>query len=150
MSDLIERQAAIEALYDWEMTYDWDDHCRKEDPKPAYIVSPSDVIEELPSAQSEPSQVARDIATIIENEQDMMVIERNAQRWIPCSEKPDTERNVFVARGTSESMSVCVGHYDHGLEQWYEDRNWFAKCLYDGMYWCEIPPLPEPYKGEQE
>ena len=69
------------------------------------------------------------------------------ERWIPCSEKPDTERNVFVARGTSESMSVCVGHYDHGLEQWYEDRNWFAKCLYDGMYWCEIPPLPEPYKG---
>lgn len=53
MDDLISRQAAIEALYDWEMTYDWDDHCRKEDPKPAYIVSPSDVIEELSSAQPE-------------------------------------------------------------------------------------------------
>lgn len=33
----------------------------------------------LPSAQPEPSHVARDIATIIENEQDMRVIERNAQ-----------------------------------------------------------------------
>jgi len=53
MSDLISRQAAIDALFDWEMTYDWDDHCREEDPKPAYIVSPSDVIERLPSAQPE-------------------------------------------------------------------------------------------------
>lgn len=51
MSDLISRAAAIDALFDWEMTYNWDDHCREEDPKPAYIVSPSDVIEQLPSAQ---------------------------------------------------------------------------------------------------
>ena len=78
----------------------------------------------------------------------MPLIPQPEQRWIPCSEKPDTERNVFVARGTSENMSVCVGHYDHGLEQWYEDRNWFARCLYDGLYWCEMPPLPEPWKGE--
>ena len=49
----ITKQAAIEALFDWEMTYDWDEHCREEDPKPAYIVSPSDVIEQLPSAQPE-------------------------------------------------------------------------------------------------
>lgn len=50
-TDTISRQAAIDALFDWEMTYDWDEHCREEDPKPAYIVSPSDVIEQLPSAQ---------------------------------------------------------------------------------------------------
>ena len=53
MDDLISRQEAIEALFDWEMTYNWDDHCREEDPKPAYIVSPSDVIEQLPPAQPE-------------------------------------------------------------------------------------------------
>ena len=53
MDDLISRKKAIEALFDWEMTYNWDDHCREEDPKPAYIVSPSDVIEQLPSAQPE-------------------------------------------------------------------------------------------------
>lgn len=52
-SDCISRREAIEALFDWEMTYDWDDHCREEDPKPTYIVSPSDVIEQLPSAQPE-------------------------------------------------------------------------------------------------
>lgn len=50
-ADLISRRGAIEALVDWEMTYDWDDHCREEDPKPAYIVSPSDVIEHLQPAQ---------------------------------------------------------------------------------------------------
>ena len=66
--------------------------------------------------------------------------------WIPCSETPDTDRNVFVVRGEHEFMSVCIGHYGHDNNQWYEDRNWFAKCLYDGLYWCEIPPLPEPYK----
>lgn len=50
-ADLISRRGAIEALVDWEMTYDWDGHCREEDPKPAYIVSPSDVIEHLQPAQ---------------------------------------------------------------------------------------------------
>ena len=41
-----------------------------------------------PSAQPEPSQIARDIANIIENERDMRVIERNAEserkkgKWI--------------------------------------------------------------------
>lgn len=70
-----------------------------------------------------------------------------AQQWIPCSEVPDTDRNVFIARGDGNMMTVCVGHYRHDYKQWYEDRNWFAKCLYDGLYWCEMPPLPEPWKG---
>ena len=71
--------------------------------------------------------------------------------WIQCSERlPDTDRNVFIARGTPESMTVCVGHYRHDYDQWYEDRNWFAKCLYDGLYWCEMPSLPEPYKEDEQ
>lgn len=44
MEELISKRMAIDTLLDWEMTYDWDDHCREEDPKPEYIVSPSDVI----------------------------------------------------------------------------------------------------------
>ena len=74
----------------------------------------------------------------------------SVQQWIPCSEVPDTDRNVFIARGDSNMMTVCVGHYRHDYKQWYEDRNWFAKCLYDGLYWCEIPPLPEPWEGGQD
>lgn len=53
MEELISKRMAIDTLLDWEMTYDWDDHCREEDPKPEYIVSPSDVIKKLPSLQSE-------------------------------------------------------------------------------------------------
>ncbi len=71
-------------------------------------------------------------------------------KWIPCSDAPDTDRNVFIARGEKEKMTVCIGYYDHDYKQWYEDRNWFAKCLYDGLYWCEMPPLPEPYREEGE
>ena len=52
MKKLIDYQAAIDALFDWEMTYDWDDRFREVDPKPEYIVSPSDVIKKLPTAES--------------------------------------------------------------------------------------------------
>lgn len=43
------------------------------------------ILKDLPSAQPEPSQVARDIATIIENEKDMRVIaaqSRKTAEWI--------------------------------------------------------------------
>lgn len=113
MSDLIERQAAIEAVskgcQEWRGIFG---RCEEN-------------ILALPSAQPE-------------------------QQWISCSEKPDTDRNVFIARGTHDNMSVCIGHYKHDYEQWYEDRNWFAKCLYDGLYWCEMPPLPEPYAERRQ
>ena len=72
------------------------------------------------------------------------------QRWVPCSEEPDNNRAVFIARGEPKFMSVCIGYYDHDFKQWYESRNWFAKCLYDGLYWCDRPPLPEPYREEGE
>ena len=67
-------------------------------------------IEHLPSAQPEPSQVARDIATIIENEQDMRVInaqpERKKGRWIhqakfgriECDQCGKVYRNAFVPK----------------------------------------------------
>lgn len=72
--DLISREVAIDDIKSRDPSRIWD------------IVDIEEWVSALPSAQPEPSQVARDIATIIENEQDMMVIERNAQRWIPCSE----------------------------------------------------------------
>lgn len=70
------------------------------------------------------------------------------QRWFPVSDPPDTDRNVFIARGEQGNMTVCIGHYSNEYKQWYEDRNWFGMLLYDGLYWCEIPTLPEPYRGE--
>lgn len=80
------------------------------------------------------------------------------QKWIPCSEPPQDDRNVFIAHGTNDFKSCCIGHYEHGMKQWYEDKNWFASPIYDCKYWCDIPelpdmgdkqfemPLPEPYK----
>lgn len=65
------------------------------------------------------------------------------QRWIPCSEPPEDDKNVFIAHGTEDFMTCCIGHYDHDSGQWYEDRNWFAKLIFDGMYWCEMPILPK-------
>lgn len=67
-------------------------------------------------------------------------------KWIPCSNVPDTDRNVFMARGEHGNMTVCIGHYNHDYKQWYVDRDWFAMCSYNGLYWCEMPPLPEPYR----
>ena len=51
MSDLISREKALEEIEDWERCYTWDEHCRES--KEDYIVSPSDVIVNLPSAQPE-------------------------------------------------------------------------------------------------
>lgn len=50
MNDLISRQAAIEALHQWEQNYTWDEYDAKYSPS---SLSPSDVIAELPPAQPE-------------------------------------------------------------------------------------------------
>ena len=55
-----------------------------------------------PSAQPEPSQVARDIATIIENEQDMRVIARSTQPE-PLTDK---EQRIFLTAMAREEK-VC-------------------------------------------
>ena len=50
MSDPIERQAAIDALMVWEEGSFWDEECLKHRGEPGWV-APSDVIENLPSAQ---------------------------------------------------------------------------------------------------
>lgn len=62
--------------------------------------------------------------------------------WIPVSEPPKDGRNVFLAHGTNNFKSCCIGHYEQGMG-WYEDRNSFAKPIYDCKYWCDIPELPD-------
>ena len=48
--DLIDRQAAIDALMEWEETSVWDDGCLKHRGEPHWV-APSDVIERLPYVQ---------------------------------------------------------------------------------------------------
>ena len=85
---------------------------------------------------------------------------RPQEEWIDCKEPPSTDRNVFIAYGTDNMNSVCIGHYRHDMKLWYEDRNFFTKPIYDAMYWCEIPQFhtqikgaddeTEPHRGEGE
>lgn len=63
MTDLISRQTAIDAL---DSIGSLDTYADREYAR--------GIFNALPSAQPEPSQMARDIATIIENEKDMRVI----------------------------------------------------------------------------
>ena len=76
--------------------------------------------------------------------------DRPQGEWIDCKEPPSTDRNVFIAYGTDNMKSVCIGHYEHDMKMWYEDKNFFAKPLYDGMYWCEIPQFPTRMKGADD
>lgn len=64
-------------------------------------------------------------------------------KWIPCNEPPKDGRNVFLAHGTNNFKSCCIGHYEHSMKRWYEDKNWFASPIYDCKYWCDIPDLPD-------
>lgn len=49
---------------------------------------------------------------------------------------------MFLAHGTNDFKSCCIGHYEQGMG-WYEDKNFFAKPIYDCKYWCDMPDLPD-------
>lgn len=139
MDDTIYRQAAIDALGRVDMVTDtWCDE---------YALGQRDLwiktkkaLEELPSAQ-------QTTCKYWDMESDFCALYRPSaqpeQRWIPCSEPPGDDENVFIAHGTENFMTCCIGHYDHESGLWYEDRNWFAKPIFDNMYWCEMPILPK-------
>ena len=78
------------------------------------------------------------------------IADRPRGEWIDCKEPPSTDRNVFIAYGTDDMKSVCIGHYRHDMKLWYEDKNFFAKPIYDAMYWCEIPQFPTRLKGAND
>lgn len=111
-SDTISRQAAIDALrtcYDTEtITMDNGDE---------YINYGDAVgeIEQLPSTQPEPQQVAKDIARIVENEQDMRVIaqpERIKGHWIKIS-----PANIYECSECGKSVmtsDICAYDFCHG------------------------------------
>jgi hypothetical protein len=81
---------------------------------------------------------------------DLAIAALERDRWISVNKPPDTERNVFICHGTPSFKAPCIGHYDHTMKRFYEDKNWFASPIYDAMYWLEMPrlPLPEPPKEE--
>ena len=113
-----------------------------------------DIIIAVPSAQ--PQDIARDIATIIENEKDMRVVLKQP-RWIPCSERlPGESGRYLVTRGLNACGSlwnrIYIVNYSDlmGIKS---ERIWWQgnvgkpdfERLDDVLAWM---PLPEPYKGE--
>lgn len=121
------------------------------------------MVEEMPSAQ--PEQIARDIATIIENEKDMRVILKNAEHTETHS--CDCERT-----GTHESSREWyMKGYRDGQPRWIpcSERNpdkdgrylitgkmgtVYSLDLEDGRWYGGIKPiawcvLPEPYKESE-
>lgn len=134
MSDLIKRGDAIDAVIEWY-------GC-----KPNDIEAFEKIIEAIPSADTDLSEYSDKLwKTAYERGK-----ADRPQEWIDCKEPPSTDRNVFIAYGTGDMKSVCIGHYEHDMKMWYEDRNFFAKPLYYGMYWCEIPQFPTRMKGADD
>lgn len=80
MNDLISRQAAIDALdvlcqeHRYRILGKRETYSQYNEAWQDALDRAEGAIFNLPSAQPEPSQVARDIATILENEKDMRVI----------------------------------------------------------------------------
>lgn len=98
--DTIYRQLAIETIR----------KCAVKEVTPAYmLIDKAEAMTELmnlPSAEPEPSELARDIATIIEDEMDMRVVLKNAELE-PCDfcvykDDCDEMRIYCPARGVTE------------------------------------------------
>ena len=152
MDDLISRQAAIDVIR----------KCSIKEVTPAYmLIDKAEAMTEvmlLPSAQPEADQVARDMATIIENEKDMRVIQKNAeQQWVPVTERlPEVCGRYLVTRGLKACDAlwnrVYIINYSDlmGLKS---ERIWWKgnvgksdfERIDDVIAWM---PLVEPYEGE--
>ena len=94
-NDLISRQAAIKALHDEIVRRRIDEDTNDDGTLDEFDTEA--ILRRLPSAQ--PEQIARDIATIIENEQDRRVVLKNAEHTKTHScENQRTETHDLVSR----------------------------------------------------
>ena len=89
MDDLISRQALLDKFEPWLKVKDYND---------GELNMLNAILYEIRfmrSAQPEPSQVARDIARIVENEQDMRILPKRG-KWIRISKFPDRVEAYWV------------------------------------------------------
>lgn len=112
------------------------------------------ILRRLPSAQ--PQDIARDIATIIENEKDMRVVLKNAEpQWIPVSERlPEEKQDVLLAFKHNMVVGFWEDILDNGEPAWYANSGdgWMTgteSVDSDGIPIAWMP-LPEPWRGEKD
>lgn len=104
----------------------------------------ADAIEEL----SAHKDIARDIATIIENEKDMRVIANNP-RWIPVDDELPKKAGEYLVFACDRFKNLGREHYIE-LCYWYGET-WIMRPYMEGFakitHWM---PLPEPPKEGNE
>ena len=106
------------------------------------------IIKDLPSAQ--PQDIARYIATIIENEKDMRVMLN--QHWILVSERlPDEWKRVLIQNDEGLFLVGFVKDRGWGKEWFYQYEMYDYDAYIESeqgkiVAWCE---LPDRWKGEQ-
>ena len=116
--DLISRRAAVEALYDWELSYTWDEHCKEEQDSP-YIVSPSKIVNELPPAQPKTSRIENALHGKSPEEQydflkwlmlDYAMWSTDSRaaviEWLEGREEPTMEEYMYGQEGSEEDGSL--------------------------------------------
>ena len=130
--DLISRQALMKEFSDFVRASNSSDFAQT----PTWNDAVS-LVGSMPSTQQQ--DIARDIATIIENEKDMRVVLKQP-RWIPCSERLPTTKDDYII--TVKDKSLTWTDY----VEWSADYHWWG---YDDDMVIAWMPLPEPYKGEE-
>ena len=161
--DLISRQAAIEAVH--KVIFEFFDPCGDDEETPftekdklllKVNKAISNGIKSLPTAEPD---MARAIATIIENEQDMRIIERNAEpRWTPVTERLPEHFGRYLVTFVPDAgelwTKVEFAMFSDLMGLKKEPIFWngsvgkadFENVTKNVTAWM---PLPEPWKGEE-
>ena len=153
-SDLISRQDAVEALeQEIDNATPINGDLDSADGHYRYALRlAKNIIKSLPSADIE-EDIARRIATIIENEQDMRVILKNADPktgWIPVSEKPKDEERTYLVQLDGGGMCSC--RWTNANPIWTELTTDWHWNIFDIPQYCKVVAWMdlEPYREDGE
>lgn len=144
MADLIERQAAIDAI-DEEPAV-WDEKDEYEQGLNSQWHHDIDAIKSLPSAQPElPIKQKCTICPHCDNcdVNDDGTISQPEPHWIPCSEPPKESGTYIVTAYDGIDKRVTFVKYQKTLKRW--------DLTGARAYWriLAYKPLPEPWRGEE-
>jgi len=140
MSDLIDRQAAIDAIRASRMIYSgtWGKG----------LAMAEERLRNLPSAQpytDEEIQAIQDLESA-EIEKTYELGRESAQQWIPCSERlPEHDGEKYLVTLYSDRINVVSVR----ISYCYMNRDGFWSDVPVGYKVTAWMPLPEPWMGEQ-